>query len=193
MAEKNLEIFYPRYVTLADGRRVLIDETLSKNEELFALLVPIGNIDKIAKHLTANEGFTSASPAIPKGEKYSLSRIISHPWELHIRLFERSPLDYFGSLYAHVEVSREYFEHLSFVQPVIYEPFEYYRMVYPQFHVYSNIHQNWISSIDENYRYKLKTPQNLTEWKPVVTTVAVTGIILGVLYAIDKLTEPKRK
>ncbi|WP_061950967.1 hypothetical protein [Acidiplasma cupricumulans] len=54
-------------------------------------------------------GFSDATPSFYKGEKFSLSRIIKFPWELHLRLFEHKNK---GKIFAHVEISRKYFEHL---------------------------------------------------------------------------------
>jgi hypothetical protein len=193
MTIKKLDVYYPRYVTLQSGEKVLIPEKSLTDEELFSLLVPIKKIDEIVKYLKTNDNFHDAIPSLPKSEDYSISKVIFHPWELHLRLYHDSPQPLFGKIQAHFEVSRNYFEHLSIVQPVIYEPFEFYRDIFPNFIVWYNPRSNWISSINENYKISLPSPSNLTPWKPVVATVAAVSIFAGILYALDKLSKPKEK
>lgn len=191
MVTKNLEVYYPRYITLQDGKRVYIPKDNIQDEDYFSLLVPTGKIDEIASKLKIEEGFKNAVPAIPKGEDYSISKVILNPWELHLRLYHDSTQPPFGKIQGHFEVSREYFEHFLAVQPVIYEPFEFYRKFYSNFVIWCNPYNNWVSSIDENYKISLQGPNTLTPWKPVVATVAAVGIFAGIIYAIDKLSGPK--
>lgn len=191
MGIKNLEVYYPSYITLQDGRRVHISKDEIREEEYFSLLVPTKKIDEIATTLKKKDGFKDAVPAFNKNEDYSISKVIMHPWELHLRLYRESIQPPYGKIQAHIEVSREYFEHFQVVQPVIYEPFEFYREYFKYFVVWCNPHNNWVKSIDENYKITLPGPSNLTPWKPIVATVAAVGIFAGILYAIDKLSEPK--
>lgn len=193
MTTQNLEVFYPRYITLSNGKRVLIQKNQLNDEEIFSLLVPTGKIDKLVKNLKSMYGFEDATPSIPKGEDYSISRIILHPWELHLRLYYNSKQPPFGRIQAHFEVSREYFEHLGVVQPVIYEPFDFYKDLFPEFVVLYNPENAFISSIDENYKITLNGPGSLTPWKPVVASVVAVGLFAGILYAISKLAEPKEE
>lgn len=192
MVNKNLEVYYPSYITLQDGRRVHITKEETINEEYFSLLVPTKKIDEIASKLKSEDGFSDAFPAFNKGEDFSISKVILHPWELHLRLYRESAQPPFGKIQGHIEVSREYFEHFNLVQPVIYEPFEFYRKFFSNFVVWCKPYNNWVSSIDENYKITLQGPSGLTPWKPVVATVAAVGIFAGILYAIDKLSEPKK-
>lgn len=192
MVIKNLEVYYPSYITLQGGKRVHLSKKDILDEEYFSLLVPTKVIDEIATKLKNEEGFKDAFPAFDKGEDYSVSKVLLNPWELHIRLYHDSIQNQFGKIQAHIEVSREYLEHFHLVQPVIYEPFEFYRKVFSEFVVWCNPYGNWVSSIDENYKITLQGPNSLTPWKPIVVTVAAVGIFAGILYAIDKLSKPKK-
>lgn len=69
---------------------------------ILRLYVPPSLIDKLNDHLR-KKGFFNAIPSLPKGEKYSLSKIIEPLWELHIRIYPN------GFIEAEVEVSRDYF------------------------------------------------------------------------------------
>jgi len=191
MAIKNLEIYYPSCITLQGGKRVHIPKDKIQEEDYFSLLVPTKKIDEIATKLKKNDGFQNAVPAFNKNEDYSISKVILHPWELHLRLYRDSNQPPFGKIQCHFEVSREYLEHFHRVQPVIYEPFEFYREIFPNFVVWCNPYNNWVSSIDENYKIPLQGPTSLTPWKPIVVTMMAVGISSGILYAISKLSEPK--
>lgn len=193
MVIKSLEIYYPRYITLHGGKRVYISEDEIKDEDYFSLLVPTKKIDEIAEKLKSEDSFKDAKPAFPKSEDYSISKVIWHPWELHLRLYSNSLVqDSFGKIQAHFEISREYFEHFSVVQPVIYEPFEFYKEIFSNFVLWCNKKNNWVSSIDENYKITLPAPSGLTPWKPLVSVVATAGILTGILYLLDKLSKPKK-
>ena len=188
-----MDVYYPSYITLEDGRRVHIPKDKIHDEDYFSLLVPIKKIDEIATKLEEKDGFKDAVPAFNKNENYSISKVILPPWELHLRLYNNSKQPYFGKIQAHFEISREYFEHFHVVQPVIYEPFEFYTKIFPNFIIWCNPYNNWVSSIDENYKITLQRPNSLIPWKPVVATVAAVGILSGILYAINKLSGPKEK
>ena len=162
MAIRNLEVYYPSYITLQDGRRVHIPKDKLQYEELFSLLVPTKKIEEIAEALKTKEGFKDAVPAFNKNENYSLSKVILYPWELHLRLYTESEQPPFGRIQSHFEISREYLEHFHTVQPVIYEPFEYYSKIFPEFVLWYNPLSNWVSSIEENYKITLQGPGSLT-------------------------------
>ena len=49
-----------------------------------------------------------------------MAKEIAFPWELHIRLFNYGKQ--YGKMFAHVEISRKYFEHLFIIQPSVFEP-----------------------------------------------------------------------
>ncbi len=190
MAVNNLEVYYPSYIVLQKKERIHISTNQLQDENIFSLLVPTKKIDDIAKLLKDKEGFKNAAPALPKNENYSISKITLHPWELHLRLYRKSVVPSFGKIQSHFEVSREYLEHLGVVQPVIYEPFEFYSKIFPEFIVWYNPKNTWVSNIEENYKITLHGPGGLTPWKPVLATVAAVSIFAGILYAINKLSKP---
>jgi hypothetical protein len=191
MAASNLEIYYPRYITLGNDQKILIPKEQISNENLFSLFVPTGKIDEIVKYLEDNEGFSSASPSIPEGEDRGISKVVMHPWELHLRFYYNSIQPPFGKIQAHFEISREYFEHLGTVVPCVYEPFEYYKVKFPEFVLWYNPSKQWVKSIEENYKISASNPASLTPWKPVVTTAIAVGLFTGLLYAISKLSPPR--
>ncbi|MEM0139570.1 MAG: hypothetical protein QXZ44_03035 [Ferroplasma sp.] len=191
MERRNLEILYPKDITLNGGRKLHIREEDISNEKFFSLLVPSARIDDIAISLKREGGFRDAIPSFPKKEDYSISKIIQEPWELHIRLYHSSEMPYFGKIHAHFEISRQYFQHLSIVQPAIYEPFKFYEKIYDKFLLWCNPEKNWVSSIDGNYRIALQKTGSLTPWKPVITAAIAAGAFAGISYAISKLSRPK--
>ena len=67
----------------------------------------IPDIENVYRHLIERQGFEIASPSIPRGEKYSLRRVLSNVWKLHVRLYDDGFID------AEVEVRREFMEHLT--------------------------------------------------------------------------------
>ncbi|QXJ34872.1 hypothetical protein [Saccharolobus shibatae] len=80
-----------------------------------------------------NVGFHEEKLEFYKGENYSLSKRI-RPWEVHVIIYPDGFID------SYFEVSREYFEHLTYKAiPSIYEPFESYKTAYNKLHVFDAV------------------------------------------------------
>ncbi|MEB2793519.1 MAG: hypothetical protein G5Z43_000268 [Caldisphaeraceae archaeon] len=119
--------------------------------------------------------------AIPKGERYSLRKVLDNIWELHIRLYDNGFID------AEVEVRREMLEHLSPRRiNVIYEAYEFYSGAYDKLHVFYVPEGEWITSIKEHFSVKLREPDTLTPWKPIVVGVVAAGLFA---YAVLRLAK----
>ncbi len=158
-----------------------VEEKLVK-DTLFRLWVPYP--EAIYKYLVDAQGFEIAVPAIRKGEKYSLRKVLSGVWELHVRLYDD------GFIEAEVEVKREYLEHLAPGRlNVDYEAFEYYRGAYDKLHIWYVPARKWIIQIVDHLNVKLREPDTLTPWKPIVLGIVVTGLFA---YALSKLTKGGR-
>jgi len=175
--------YLPRTVEFDDGSQAI----LNKNEVLrgcLRLYVPNNLVDNLYQHLK-EKGFVDAVPCLPKGEKYSISRLIKKPWELHIRIYSN------GFIEAEIEVSREYFEHLSERRvPVIYEAYDYYRDLYNQLHIYDINRRKWIVNVIDHYQVALRHPETLTPWKPI-TIIAIIAMLGLTAYALSSLRKPK--
>ena len=98
-----------------------------------------------------------------------MSREIVFPWEIHLRLFNYKK--YYSKIFAHVEISRKYFEHLFIIQPVVYEPFQYYQSIYKTFKVLYEPENKTVSKFIDNYNIELIPPDDLIEWLPVVSNL----------------------
>ena len=177
--------YLPRTIELDDGSRIILteDEVL---RGILRLYVPPSLIDKLNDYLR-KKGFSNAIPSLPKGEKYNLSKIIEPPWELHIRIYPN------GFIEAEVEVSRDYFEHLSseYRVPVIYEAYEYYREFYNELHIYDTSRKRWVVKVIDHYQIALRHPENLTPWKPVTITAVIIALLGLSAYALASLSKPK--
>ncbi len=180
MEMNDIKTKFPKKIELEDSRIINIGRDMVPNENLFSLLYKADMADKIAINLIKN-GFHDAGPSFFKGEIYSLSKPLIFPWEIHLRLFIR---DGYGKIYAHLEVSRKYFEHLFLIQPVIYEPFEFYKSAYKKFEVNYEPENKKVSRFIENYYVKLEPPEDLIQWMPVV---------LGMYSELTKNKETFRK
>jgi len=173
----------PRKFILESGNIVSltaidVEEKLVKNT-LFRLWVP--DIENVYKYLVEKQGFEIATPSIPKGEKYSLRRILSDTWELHVRLYDDGFID------AEIEVRREFMEQLIPRRlNVVYEAFEFYRDVYDGLHIWYVPAREWITNIIDHFHVKLREPDTLTPWKPIVLGIVIAGILT---YALTRLTK----
>ncbi|WP_337860972.1 hypothetical protein [Ferroplasma sp.] len=168
MDMKNITVNFPKNIVLEDGTGVKIQKDEIANESLFSLLFPEKSTDNIAINLIKNS-FHDATPSFFKGEKYSMARELTFPWELHIRLFNNGKK--YGKLFAHIEISRKYFEHLFIIQPSVFDSFEYYRTVYKEFKVLHEPSGNLVKEFKSNYKITLVPPENLIEWMPVVISL----------------------
>lgn len=157
---------------------------VARNQPLFTPWIPI---DKITNVETALKqlGFQNAVPSEPQGEILSLSKALapnSLEWELHIRVFKN------GDLKPHIEVNREYFEHLTHPRLyVLYEAYDFYRMACPEFYV--KYGGEWISKIEENFSITLPSPSSVTPWRPVVGGIALAAIVGLAIWALSRPPE----
>ena len=177
--------YLPRTVELEDGSRaILAEEEVLRG--VYRLYVPKSLIDKLYDYLQ-RKGFSNTIPSFPKGEKYSLSKIIEPPWELHIRIYHN------GFIEAEVEVSRDYFEHLdsNYRVPVIYEAYEYYREFYNKLHIYDTNREKWVIRVIDHYQVAVKHPETLTPWKPVIVTAVIIALLGLSAYALASLSKPE--
>ncbi|WP_298409111.1 hypothetical protein [Ferroplasma sp.] len=161
----NVTVNFPKNIVLEDGRNIHIETDKISDESLFSLLFPEKSTDRIAINLIKN-GFHDATPSFFKGEKYSMARELTFPWELHIRLFNYGKQ--YGKIFAHVEISRKYFEHLFIIQPSVFDPFEFYKGIYKKFIVMHEPSGKTVKEFRGNYKVTLIPPENLIEWMPVV-------------------------
>ena len=161
----NVTVNFPKNILLEDGRTIHIETDKISDESLFSLLFPEKSTDRIAINLIKN-GFHDATPSFFKGEKYSMARELTFPWELHIRLFNYGKQ--YGKIFAHVEISRKYFEHLFIIQPSVFDPFEFYKGIYKKFIVMHEPSGKTVKEFRGNYKVTLIPPENLIEWIPVV-------------------------
>lgn len=173
----------PRKLVLEDGDIVIltardVEERLVR-DTLFRLWVP--DVKAVYRYLTDVQGFEPAIPSVPKGERYGLKRALSDVWELHLRLYDDGFID------AEVEVRREYMEHLTSRRlNVVYEAFEYYRGIYDKIHLWYAPAGKWVIKVIDHLHVKLREPDTLTPWKPIVLGMVVTGLFAYALTRIEK-------
>jgi len=164
----NVTINFPKNIVLENGESIHIERDKITDESLFSMLFPEKSTDRIAINLIKN-GFHDATPSFFKGEKYSMAKEIAFPWELHIRLFNYGKQ--YGKMFAHVEISRKYFEHLFIIQPSVFEPFEFYKSIYREFNVMYEPSGKKVKEFRNYYKIKLIPPENLIEWMPLVLSL----------------------
>ena len=177
----------PRRFILESGDVVVLTardvEEKFVEQTVFRLWVP--DIEAVYEHLTSKQGFETATPSTYEGEEYSLRKVLSDVWELHLRLYSD------GFIEAEVEVRREYIEHLASRRlNVVYDAFEYYRGVYDKLHLWYVPAGKWIIKVIDHLNVKLREPGTLTPWKPIVLGVVATGLFV---YALTRLTKGGRK
>ncbi len=180
----DFEYEYPKRIKLKDKEEIELTDDEIKDESSFAIVIPRAKIDPFDFYLCHN-GFSDAFPAWPKGEKYGLSKVVRDPWEIHIRIFEN------GRIYPHVEVRRDYLEHLDtyYVRPVFFEIIDYVKAVTDAFGLLYVKKNQWVSSIETKVKMILRPPESRTEWKPIVYTAvfASSAFLLG--WSLAKLLE----
>lgn len=180
------ESYVPRRFVLDSGEVVtlpaeVVEDSLVK-EPLFLLWVPSRLIEVLHAHLL-KMGFEEAFPSLPKGEVHSVRRLLEDPWELHLRIYAD------GFIESEVEVRREFVEHLGDRRMyVVYEAFEFYRDLYDTFHVYYRPSGKWVVKVLENFRVRVRPPQSLTPWKPVVAGVAALATVGLLIYALNRFS-----
>ncbi len=187
MRPAGYETLVPSRFVLDDGRVMALsakvaEEALSR-ETCFLLYVPPNNIDDVYSHLK-REGFEDVTLSICKGEKYSVRLPLTHPWELHIRLYDN------GFIESEVEIQREYLEHLERRRiNVVYEPFQWYNDIYDRLHIFYRPERRWVIGVREHLRVKLNPPQELTPWVYAVAGAVVIGLLTYCLYKLERPRE----
>ncbi len=177
----------PRRFILESGDVVVltardVEEKLVKNT-LFRLWAP--DVKAVYEHLTNVQGFEVATPSVYRGEKYSLRKILGDVWELHLRLYSDGFID------AEVEVKREFLEHLTLRRlNVVYEAFEYYRGAYDKLHIWYVPKGEWVIKIVDHLNVKLREPDTLTPWRPIVLGTVAIGLFV---YALSRLAKGGRQ
>jgi hypothetical protein len=170
-------ILFPKNIQIKDNS-IYIDKSTVKDEESFALMVPENKSDMVIQYLKSHRGFSNANPSFDHGEDYSISKIIKPPWELHIRLYTDSYFPGYSRMLAHIEIARKYLQHLNFkyVQPVIYEPYRYYKSVFGDF-ILAYRSRYMVDTISDNYWFRLMNPELLIPWSPAALAKTSINII----------------
>ena len=181
------EVHLPRKFLLEDGflETVHWEDACRTDNPIFRLYIPPTKIspDKLAESLILKQGFEKI-PALPKGERYSLRKVLSPPWELHLRIFDD------GFLEAEVEVQREYLQHLEpWRSAVIYEAFWSYYTIYPHLHIFYVPKGKFVTRVYEHFRIQLKPPERLTPTTPIVL-LGVMGICGMIALALSHIKKP---
>ncbi|AAT42725.1 hypothetical protein [Picrophilus oshimae] len=159
MQYKSIGIEYPKRIRIKN-KLYDIDLESARDENTFSIVIPKDYVKKFVIKLIEYD-FKDALPSIYKGEIFGLSRPIESPWELHIRIFNHD--DKYSKIFAHIEISRNYIEHLFMVQPVIYEVTSYIDSPY---YILYEPESKKVSRIIENRKILLSPPENLMEWRP---------------------------
>jgi len=171
----------PRRFILESGDIVVltavdVEEKLVR-DTVFRLWVP--DIEWVYRYLLEKQCFEAAAPSVSKGERYSLRRALSDVWELHVRLYDDGFID------SEVEVRREFMEHLTPRRlNVVYDAFEFYRDAYNSLHIWYAPAREWVTNVIDHFHVKLREPDTLTPWKPIVLGIAAAGLFT---YALLKL------
>jgi len=66
----------------------------------------------------------------------------------------------------------------------VYDAFEFYRGTYDSLHVWYAPTREWVTSVIDHFHVKLREPDTLTPWKPIVLGIAAAGLFT---YALLKL------
>ncbi|MEM0139585.1 MAG: hypothetical protein QXZ44_03115 [Ferroplasma sp.] len=175
-------IMFPKNIILKNNVNTFINREKAQDESCFSLLVPESKTVDIVDYLKKNKGFSNASPSFDHGEDYSISTMIKAPWELHMRLYLNSYFPGYSRIKAHVEIARKYLQHLNFsyVHPVVYEPFRYYRDVFNEFIVAYNL-RYMVESVLDNYWFRIASPDILTPWHPSIVVKSTFNYLAGQL------------
>lgn len=175
---------YPKTVELKNGTKVDFDLNDMKNERMLAIVIASEMVDSFSNYLFS-QGFQQAVPAWKQGETIGVSKVVTDPWEMHIRIFSN------GYIYSHIEVRRDYFEHLDerYIWPLYDEPLALVSKVTGAFGIMHLKSKQWVGRVITKTRMSISPPSSLTEWKPIATAVGVivAGAALG--YALAKLLD----
>ncbi|MEM0134964.1 MAG: hypothetical protein QXU18_07030 [Thermoplasmatales archaeon] len=175
---------FPNEIELNNGQRLTLSANERKDEKYFAVVVSPEKISEVVSVLRG-DGFTNAWPAWNKGEAYSLSKVIDEPWEMHVRIYSD------GSIYSHVEVRRDYIEHLDtrYIWPLIDEITGYVQRVTDAFMIVHTRTKQLVKRVISKVRVRISPPTSKTEWKPAVEVIGVIAVTALVTYGIVKLID----
>ncbi len=178
------EYEYPNEIELDNHQRLTLSNNDIKDEKYFTLMVLPEKINDVVNILRKN-GFTDASPAWDKGEAYSLSKVVKEPWEMHVRLYNN------GSIYSHIEVRRDYFEHLDtrYVWPLIDEIAKYIQRATDAFVIVHTRTKHPVKRIISKKKLRVSPPASRTQWKPTVEIIGVIAVTTLATYGIMKLLD----
>ncbi|BBG24285.1 hypothetical protein [Sulfuracidifex tepidarius] len=166
-----LTLRLPKKIQLYDGETVSLNDNDIKNERNFCLKVPPTYVNSVASSLI-KIGFKKPSLAFKMGEKYSLSKVVLFPWELHIRIYDN------GCIYSHIEIYRKYIQHLlGYTFPYLEGTFSLISNIHEAELTYKNIK---LKKILEYKTFSLKSPRLLLPWKPLfMLSAVIAGVSLG--------------
>lgn len=175
---------YPNEIELNDGSRIKLTESERKDEEYFTVVVSPSKVEHIVAALR-KDGFRDAWPAWNKGEAYGLSKVVDEPWEMHVRLYSD------GSIYSHIEIQRDYFEHLDtrFTWPLIDEITRYLQRATDAYMIVHTRSRQMVKRIISKVKIRITPPLSRTEWKPVAEVVGIIAATAIVSYGIAKLLD----
>jgi hypothetical protein len=154
----SLTLKLPSRFELNDGETVSLKNEDLVKERTFCLRVSPKHVDDLASSLF-RVGFKKPSLSFRMGEKYSLSKVLIFPWELHMRIYDN------GCIFSHIEVQRKYIQHLlGYVLPSLEESFSIISK-------FQDVEINY--ELDKKLRkvleysvFKLNAPRFLLPWQP---------------------------
>ncbi|BCU69853.1 hypothetical protein [Stygiolobus caldivivus] len=160
-----MNVRLPKRVVYSDNTSEVLAKDYVKAEGNLRLFTK--DVQKFLRDLKSR-GFKETALEIRKGESYSLTKRIG-VWEVHVRIYPDGFVD------PHLEVSREYFQHLN--SPSVSFAYEL-MLMFPYLELYN--HGKRVVRVEGVYEEKLSPPSHLVPWKPV-TIPCVAYLILKVV------------
>lgn len=167
---------YPKTISIVKGLQNFIRREEIELDHL-SLMVKIKK-DEIINALTI-EGFKRVKLENRKPTQigHGFSKILTKPWEMHVRLLEMQ--QGLIAIHAEVEVSRKYIQHIRSVRcPVIYEIesiLKKHRIEYRIWHVKL---KQYITNVVDNHQITLNAPRlPAIPWKHMAGSVATLSLV----------------
>lgn len=160
----------PKRVIYDDGTSEILSKDYVKVENNLRLYT--NEIERFLRDLK-EAGFKETLLEIKKGEKYSLSKK-KGIWEIHVRIYSDGFID------SHLELSREYFQHLTF--PSVSYAYEL-QLMFPYLWLYNR--NKRILEVEELYEEKLTPPKLIIPWKPIA--ISFPCVIYFILRRVEFL------